>query len=283
MPGEPATSELTAILATGRVRGAAELLVRGETETLLALARALVVDEAVAEAIVQSAVERSLPSLRDAPAKPSLRAWLAGAVVRDGAQRLRELGAALWGVEPATVGAAAADLAADPLLDDPVLLRRALIRLQPGDRALLVLHHGAGFGVEECGAAFALSAAAAEQRLAHARGCVAGALEELARADSGQDGPMTLPAPPPVEASSAPPRFARSSLPFRPIDPTLPDLGAAADEWGEATAVRPPEWLSAARDAMARDALGAALREHFGDPPAELVTRLERAIRALPA
>lgn len=280
---EESLGELSELLARGRVRGAAELLVRGETETLLALARALVVDEGVAEGAVLRGLEEALPALRDARRASSPRAWVAGAVSRAAARGLAELGAELFGAATAPMLTEPSELASEPLLCDPHSFRRALMRLTPGDRALLVLHHGAGWSDAECAAALGLPATSAAPRLSHARGALAAALDELALTDQSRDGPMTLPAPPPADDGSGPPRAPRLSIPLRPADPTLPDLGGAGDDWGEATAVRPPEWLSAARAALARDALGGALREHFGDPSPRLVTRLEATVRLLPA
>jgi len=120
---------------------------RSEAPILLAAARAIVLDEAEAEDLVQTTFEiavRRLSQLRDPLA---LRSWLLAIQTREAFRVRRRLRGVL------RLDVRAGDtLPAPGSAADDVALREALRKLPPRLRAALVLHHMVGLSVAEAAA-----------------------------------------------------------------------------------------------------------------------------------
>lgn len=111
---------------------------------LLAAARAMTLDDAEAEDLVQTTLEiavRRIDRLRDPAA---LRAWLLSIQAREAFRLRRRLRRFV------RLDAVVPELPAESdRPDERLAVRHALVRLSPRVRAAVVLHHMAGLSVEE--------------------------------------------------------------------------------------------------------------------------------------
>ncbi len=123
-----------------------------EAPILLAAARAMILDDAEAQDLLQATFElaiRHAAALRD---RTSLRGWLLAIQTRE-ALRLRRRFRRLVRLDPGLL-AIPVD---DPDAGDSVAVRDALRRLSPRVRAAVVLHHMVGLSIRETAAALGTS------------------------------------------------------------------------------------------------------------------------------
>ena len=181
--GAPAGGEVDRDLVEAAQRGdqaAFVDLIRPRSARLLAMAQRITQDAAVAEDTLQDALVlawRDIRAIRD-PERfdPWLRRLVVNQCVRHATRertrtaRLREL--------PLEGPAATDDYATVAMRDQ---LERGFRRLQPVQRATLVLHHFVGYSPAEIAETFGIPPATARSRLYHAQQAMRAALEADAR------------------------------------------------------------------------------------------------------
>jgi RNA polymerase sigma-70 factor (ECF subfamily) len=140
-----------------RPAGAAELEAFGkalqrEAPVLLAAARAITLDDAEAEDLVQATFELALRHRASLREPAALRRWLLTIQAREAFRLVRRLRRLV------RLGPAVTEIAVpEPTTADSVAVRDALRSLSPRVRAAVVLHHMAGLPVAEVAAALGVS------------------------------------------------------------------------------------------------------------------------------
>lgn len=174
--------------AAGGERGAYDALIQPRLGRLFRMARAIVRDETLARDVVQDACVtawRELPSVRDAS---QFDAWLSQILVNRCRTELRRAGRRSVREIPmdepsggGSGGVAASHPDPGPPLGDRVVeaeaIRRAFLRLDPDDRALIALHYVQDRPVAEIAAALAIPVGTVKWRLSRARAALERALE----------------------------------------------------------------------------------------------------------
>ena len=177
--------------AAGGEREAYDALIQPRLGRLFRMARAILRDETLARDVVQDSCVtawRELPSVRDAS---RFDGWLSQILVnrcrtelrRVGRRSVREIPIDEPG-DPASRGArgvVATHPAPGPLLGDRVVeaeaIRRAFLRLQPDDRALIAMHYVEDRPVAEIAGAVSIPVGTVKWRLSRARAALERALE----------------------------------------------------------------------------------------------------------
>jgi len=175
--------------AAGGEREAYDTLIEPRLGRLFRMARAILRDETAARDVVQDACVtawRELPSVRDAS---RFDAWLSQILVNRCRTELRRAGRRsvqeIPMVEPDRAGssgfAVAARPAPGPSLGDRVVeaeaIRRAFLRLDPDDRALIAMHYVEDRPIAEIAAALRIPVGTVKWRLSRARAALERALE----------------------------------------------------------------------------------------------------------
>ena len=175
--------------AAGGERAAFDALLEPRLGRLFRMARAIVREEALARDVVQEACVtawRELPSVRD-PAR--FDAWLSQIIVnrcrtelrRARRRSVREIPIDDPGGATSTGANVAERAAPGPSLGDRVVeaeaIRRAFVRLDPDDRALIAMHHVEDRPVAEIAAALRIPVGTVKWRLSRARAALERALE----------------------------------------------------------------------------------------------------------
>ena len=122
-----------------------------EAPVLLAAARAMTLDDAEAEDLVQATFELALRHRSSLREPAALRGWLLAIQTREAFRLIRRLRRFVR-FDPSVTEIAARDPA-----DESVSVRDALRTLSPRVRAAVVLHHMAGLPVAEVAAALGVS------------------------------------------------------------------------------------------------------------------------------
>jgi RNA polymerase sigma-70 factor (ECF subfamily) len=123
-----------------------------EGPVLLAAARAITLDDAEAEDLVQATFELALRHRASLREPAALRGWLLTIQAREAFRLVRRLRRFV------RFGPAVTEIAASPeATPDSVAVRDALRSLSPRVRAAVVLHHMAGLPVAEVAAALGVS------------------------------------------------------------------------------------------------------------------------------
>jgi RNA polymerase sigma-70 factor (ECF subfamily) len=153
-------SSLIAAFLAGRSEEAFRRLYEAHTGGMYALALRLLGgrDRSFAEDVVQDAWVRAITRLAGFRAESSLRTWLCGIVVNCCREALRNPSF----VEEADPGVPAPG-------EDALDVERALQRLAPGFRAVLVLHEVEGHTHEEIGRMLGIEAGTSKSQLSRAR------------------------------------------------------------------------------------------------------------------
>jgi len=155
-------------------------LARGAIARLYAAARLILRDDAGAEDATQEALVaawRDLSALRD---PDRFEAWLHRLLVRACLREARR-GRRRWTMEREVRPTRTAE--ADPAIDlaDRDELARGFARLQPDQRAVIVLHHYLGLSLDEVAAVMAVPPGTARSRLHRATRVMRAAIEADAR------------------------------------------------------------------------------------------------------
>lgn len=129
---------------------------------MYAVARRLLTEEDDAAEVVQDAWVRAVRGLTTFQWHSALRTWLVSIVVNCCRERWRSRGVML---EAPLDDLPASDVAIDDRLD----LERAIARLPPGYRAIVVLHDVHGFTHEEIAAQLGVQAGTSKSQLSRAR------------------------------------------------------------------------------------------------------------------
>jgi RNA polymerase sigma-70 factor (ECF subfamily) len=158
-PAQRSDAELAAALARGDTQALA-LLYHRHARELLAVAFRLLQSQADAEDVVHDVFVGLPEALRRYQERGALGAWLRKVTARTALMRLRE--EATRRTEPLDPASAAAP--ANPP-DATLTIERALQRLSPGLRAVLVLKEIEGFSHAEIAAMLDISVGASEVRL----------------------------------------------------------------------------------------------------------------------
>jgi RNA polymerase sigma-70 factor (ECF subfamily) len=146
-----AVEGLSTVAGAWDARGLGEALQR-EAPILLAAARAIVLDDAEAEDLVQVTFEIAIRRIRDLRDPLALRSWLLTIQARE-AFRVRRRLRRILHLDPRLIEVEAGP---GPSTDD-LEVRDALRRLSPKIRAAVVLHHLAGLPVADVAQALGTS------------------------------------------------------------------------------------------------------------------------------
>jgi RNA polymerase sigma-70 factor (ECF subfamily) len=161
-------------------REAFAILARTRGDTLYGIARRILRDVGLAEDAVQQALViawRELPRLRD---PDRFDAWLQRLLVHACYAEARRRRAWISSVRALPIdGPAASDDIASFIDRDEI--ERGFRRLPPEQRAILVLHHYLGLGLNEIGEVFDIPAGTARSRLHYAHRAMRALLEADAR------------------------------------------------------------------------------------------------------